>query len=219
VELENSFVVTADIETAWRTLLDIESVAPCMPGAALTSFGGDQFTATVKVKLGPVTMMYNGKGRFVSKDQAQRKVVIEGVGKETRGTGTAKALVTTQLVAETPHRTRVDIITELTITGKAAQFGRGVISEVSKHLIDDFAGNLDRVIQQHSASKSTSAGEGGREGAKTPVGALPIASPSIKVADSINLIGSAGAPILKRAVPVLIGLGVLIVAIIWLARR
>mgnify|MGYP002682747930 CR=1 FL=1 len=104
MQLENSFVVPADIETAWQTLLDVEAVAPCMPGATLTSFEGDEFTAAVKVKLGPVTMTYNGQGRFVSKDEENHTLVIEGSGKDSRGGGTAKGQVTAVLVAEAPDQ-------------------------------------------------------------------------------------------------------------------
>lgn len=214
MDLENSFVVPADIETAWQTLLDVEAIAPCMPGATLTSFEGDEFTAAVKVKLGPVTMTYNGEGRFVSKDETIHKAVIEGIGKETRGTGTAKALVTTQLVEEGPDRTRVDILTELTITGKAAQFGRGVMSDVSKRLIDQFAANLDQVIQQRNAPELEPVAPGTAE----PSPAKPAPVP-IQAADSIDLLGTAGAPVLKRAIPVAIGVVIVVGVIIWLVRR
>ena len=89
MELENSFVVPADIDTAWKTLLDVEAIAPCMPGATLTSFDGDNFTADVKVKLGPVTMNFAGEGKFVSKDEATHTAIIDASGKETKGAGTA----------------------------------------------------------------------------------------------------------------------------------
>ena len=126
MDLQNSFVVPSDVETAWNTLQDVEGLAPCMPGATLVSHDGDDFTGSVKVKLGPVSMVFAGQARFVSKDEATRTVVIEGSGKETKGTGTAKGMVTATLVEEAPDRTRVDVVTDLTITGKAAQFGRGV---------------------------------------------------------------------------------------------
>lgn len=211
MNLDNSFVVPADIDTAWATLLDVEAIAPCMPGATLTSFEGDDFTADVKVKLGPVTMIYAGQGTFVSKDEAEHKAVIEGVGKESRGTGTAKALVTTQLMAETPERTRVDVHTELTITGKAAQFGRGVIADVSKRLIDQFAGNLEQVIMARKAALTAAASSD----TSTPT---PAPTP-IKAADSIDLLGAAGAPVLKRVIPLVVGVVVVGVVIWWLVRR
>ena len=209
MDLENSFVVPADIETAWQTLLDVEAVAPCMPGATLTSFDGDNFTAAVKVKLGPVTMTYNGEGSFVSKDEAAHRAVIEGVGKETRGTGTAKALVTTVLIAETPERTRVEVVTELTITGKAAQFGKGVMTDVSKRLIDQFSANLEQVILARQGAANAEAAIAAGEVPPTAPAPAPV-----QAADSIDLLGTAGAPVAKRLIPVVIGV-VLVVGIIW----
>ena len=146
MDLENSFTVSADVETAWETLLDVEAIAPCMPGATLESVNGDEFTGNVKVKLGPVSMVYGGEARFVSKDYATHTAIIDGTGKESRGTGTAKANVTIKLVAESSSLTRVDVATELTITGKAAQFGRGVMQDVAGRLVTQFAGNLEQTI-------------------------------------------------------------------------
>ena len=118
MDLENSFTVSAGVDTAWETLLDVEAIAPCMPGATLESVAGDEFTGNVKVKLGPVSMVYGGEACFISKDYAAHTAVIVGTGKESRGTGTAKANVTIKLVAESSSQTRVDVATELTITGK-----------------------------------------------------------------------------------------------------
>lgn len=212
MDLQNSFVVNADIETAWQTLLDVESVAPCMPGATLTSFDGDNFTADVKVKLGPVTMTYAGEGTFVSRDVATHTAVIEGLGKESRGTGTAKALVTTGLVAESPERTRVDVVTELTITGKAAQFGRGVIADVSKRLVDQFASNLEQVILTRKAAVDAGSPASG-------AGEATAAAPPVMNNEALDLGNVAMGPVLKRAVPVIIGAVVVIGLIWWLIAR
>jgi carbon monoxide dehydrogenase subunit G len=144
MELQNSFTVPSDVDTAWQTLLDVERVAPCMPGATLESVDGDEMSGKVKVKLGPVSMTYGGKARFVSRDQDSYTAVIEGTGKETRGTGTATAQVTTKLVSESPDTTRVDVTTDLTITGKAAQFGRGVMQDVAGRIIDHRHGSRTR---------------------------------------------------------------------------
>ena len=115
MELENSFIVPADIDTAWRTLLDVESITPCMPGATLESFTGDTFVANVKVKLGPVTQNFKGEGVFVSKDEATHTAVIKASGKEMKGGGTAAANITASLVAEGPNSTRANIVTDLKI--------------------------------------------------------------------------------------------------------
>lgn len=197
MDLQNSFVVPADIETTWKALLDIHRIAPCMPGAVLTASEGDTFEGTVKVKLGPVTMTYGGTARFVETDEANGRAVIDASGKESRGSGTAKALVTTQLVAESPTSTRVEVVTDLVVTGKPAQFGRGVMQDVAGRIIDQFAANLSAVIAAEI----------------NPVTDQPVVVP--QVADSIDLLGAAGAPVLKRLIPIAIGV-VAVVGIIWI---
>lgn len=210
MDLQNSFVVPADIDTAWRTLLDVEAIAPCMPGATLETVDGDNFTGSVKVKLGPVNMTYGGKAHFVEKDEAQHRAVIEGTGKETRGSGTASALVTCQLIAETPDRTRVEVTTDLTVTGKPAQFGRGVMQDVAGRIIDQFSANLESVIAARGARAEAEA-----SGAPQPPAA---ATPLPQAADSIDLLGTAGAPVLKRAIPAVLAI-VAVIGIIWLIAR
>jgi carbon monoxide dehydrogenase subunit G len=141
VQLENSFTVPVPIDEAWRVLLDIERIAPCMPGAALDSVTGDDFTGRVKVKLGPINLTYQGKASFVEKDESAYKAVIDGRGKDQRGNGTANALITAQLKAE-GDTTRVDVLTDLNITGRPAQFGRGVMTDVGNKLLGQFADKL-----------------------------------------------------------------------------
>ncbi|MBB3086993.1 SRPBCC family protein [Geodermatophilus sabuli] len=141
MQLENSFTVPVPIDEAWRVLLDIERIAPCMPGAALDSVTGDDFTGRVKVKLGPINLTYQGKASFIEKDEAAHKAVIDGRGKDQRGNGTASALITAQLKAE-GDTTRVDVLTDLNITGRPAQFGRGVMTDVGNKLLGQFADKL-----------------------------------------------------------------------------
>jgi carbon monoxide dehydrogenase subunit G len=141
VQLENSFTVPVPIDEAWRVLLDIERIAPCMPGAALDSVTGDDFTGRVKVKLGPINLTYQGKASFVEKDEAAHKAVIDARGKDQRGNGTAAAVVTATLAAE-GSVTRVDVVTDLNITGRPAQFGRGVMTDVGNKLLGQFADKL-----------------------------------------------------------------------------
>jgi carbon monoxide dehydrogenase subunit G len=145
MELTNEFSVAAPVEHAWAALLDVERIAPCMPGAALTSFDGDAFTGTVKVKLGPVNLTYAGKGRFASKDEAAHRIVIEASGKDKRGTATAAATVTGTLYPE-GDSTRVHVVTDLRITGAPAQFGRGMIADVAGRLVGQFAACLAEKI-------------------------------------------------------------------------
>jgi len=141
VQLENSFTVPVPIDEAWRVLLDIERIAPCMPGAALDSVTGDDFTGRVKVKLGPINLTYQGKASFIEKDEAAHKAVIDARGKDQRGNGTAAAVVTATLKPE-GEATRVDVLTDLNITGRPAQFGRGVMTDVGNKLLGQFADKL-----------------------------------------------------------------------------
>jgi carbon monoxide dehydrogenase subunit G len=222
MDLQNSFVVPADIDTAWRALQDVEGLAPCMPGATLDSHDGDDFTGNVKVKLGPVSQVYGGKASFVSKDEANYTMLIEGSGKETRGAGTAQGKVRATLVAEAPDRTRVDVVTELSITGKAAQFGRGVMQDVASRIIDQFANNLATLITASAAVESAAEAapaEAAAGGGATATATVAPPKPVLQHEDSIDLLGTAGAPVLKRAIPIAIGVVIVVGVVIWLARR
>ncbi len=200
VELEHSFTVPSDIETAWSTLLDVERIALCMPGATLTSVEGDTFKGQVKIKLGPVTMVYGGVASFTEKDQANHRAVIAASGSETKGTSTAQANVITQLVVESEQVTRVDVTTDLAITGKPAQFGRGVMQDVAGRIIGQFAGNLEQLISAGSPSEASS-----KSTSSTSDQPAVVAPTPIKAADAINIGAVAGAPVLKRLIPIVIG--------------
>lgn len=212
MDLQNSFTVPADVDTAWKTLLDVEAIAPCMPGATLESVDGDHFTGNVKVKLGPVTMVYGGQATFINKDETARTAVIEGTGKETRGTGTAKAVVTIVLTAEGPSSTRVDVTTDLTITGKAAQFGRGVMQDVASRLVGQFAGNLEQVIASRASSPAQTT-ESSSQGAG-PTAAVATPTPQ---AEALDLGSVAMAPVLKRVIPVVVVVAAIAALATWWA--
>jgi uncharacterized protein len=222
MELENTFVVPADIDTAWNTLIDVESIAPCMPGATLTSFDGEEFAANVKVKLGPVTMNFAGTGRFVSKDKDAYVAVIDATGKETKGAGTAGASITATLTPEGPNSTRATIVTDLTVTGKAAQFGRGVMADVSKRLITQFASNLEQVIAARTAAvpvATDASPEAAPEAAaQAPAAAPPAPMPKLDN-EALDLGNAALVPVLKRVVPAVIVVGLAVGVIWWLASR
>jgi len=150
VQLEHSFSVPVGVEDAWHILLDIERVGACMPGASIDSIDGDSFTGTVKVKLGPINLTYKGQASFVEKDEAARRAVIDARGRDARGNGTAEARVTATL-ADAGGRTDVKVNTELDITGKPAQFGRGVMVDVGNKLLGQFADELARTIRGEPA--------------------------------------------------------------------
>ncbi len=139
MELQHTFTVPAPIEQAWSTLLDVEGIAPCFPGAALTGVSGDEFSGTVKVKLGPVSLQYAGKGRFVERDEAAHRLLLEANGSDKRGNGTAGATVTARLEPDGDSATTVVVETDLKVTGRPAQFGRGVLQDVGGKIIDQFA--------------------------------------------------------------------------------
>jgi carbon monoxide dehydrogenase subunit G len=138
MELDHEFTVAAPVDEAWDVLVDLDRVVPCMPGAALTSYDGDAFEGTVKVKLGPVSMTFTGKGRFVERDADSRTMVVEASGKDARGGGTAKATVRAALRAAGADATEVKVHTDLAVTGRVAQFGRGMIADVSGRLLGQF---------------------------------------------------------------------------------
>jgi carbon monoxide dehydrogenase subunit G len=141
MELENQFTVPVGIDDTWKVLLDVERVGPCMPGATVLSVDGDQFTGSVKVKVGPITVNYQGKASFAEIDDVAHRAVIDASGKETKGSGTAKATITMNLSEQGPQ-TLVTITTDLAITGRPAQFGRGLMADVSDALIKQFASGL-----------------------------------------------------------------------------
>jgi carbon monoxide dehydrogenase subunit G len=168
MELEHSFTVPVPMERAWDVLLDVERVAPCMPGATLDLVDGDEIHGKVKVKVGPINMTYAGTARFVEKDKHTGVVRLEASGKETKGAGTASAVVRSVLEDKGDH-TDVVVLTTLSVTGKPAQFGRGVMNEVGGKLLSIFATNLAALLAQSDHAPATVAGQ--VEDAAAPAGA------------------------------------------------
>jgi carbon monoxide dehydrogenase subunit G len=168
MQLENTFTIAAPIDKAWEALNTPQTIAPCFPGATLTEYEGDSFTGTVKVKLGPISLTYKGKGTYVTRDDAAHKVVIEASGRDSRGNGTANATVTGSMVADGPDKTAVTMVTDMTITGRPAQFGRGVISDVADKIIGQFAGCVaDKLAPELKAAGAGSASEASAAGGST----------------------------------------------------
>jgi carbon monoxide dehydrogenase subunit G len=185
MELEHSFTVPVPIEAAWDVLLDVEKVAPCMPGATIDSVEGDEIRGKIKVKVGPINMTYAGTARFVERDRAAGVVRLEASGKETRGAGTASATVLSKL-EEAGTDTKIVVLTTLNVTGKPAQFGRGVMNEVGGRLLSIFAENL----------AATLAHPDGGAAAAAPAGAAPAGPDVPAVADAAPVAGgSLGTPL------------------------
>jgi len=158
MELEHSFTVPVPEERAWEVLLDVERVAPCMPGASLDSVEGDNISGRIKVKVGPIAMTYAGTARFTERDQAAHVITLEASGKETRGAGTASARVRSMLEGQ-DGQTHVIVHTTLNVTGRPAQFGRGVMAEVGGKLIGIFASNLADMLSAEQQPASEGSGD------------------------------------------------------------
>ena len=228
IELDNSFTVPVPPEQAWDVLLDVERIAPCMPGATVTSVEGDEIAGQVKVKLGPLSLSYKGTAKFTEKDPATHTIAIVATGKETRGAGTASATVHASLKPDDAEgQTTVSIHTSLNVTGRPAQFGRSLLPEVSGKLIDQFAANLAALISSSEAgagaeaeaeaeaapAQDAAAATGDAASAATAAGTAAAtqstAAPAQPVArlqqeDSLNLIKLVGGPVLKRVIPVVV---------------
>jgi carbon monoxide dehydrogenase subunit G len=194
VELNNEFRVAVPAAKTWEFLTDVERVAPCLPGATLLSVDGDDFTGAVKVKVGPITVSYKGEAAFQEKDAAAHRMVLKANGKETRGNGNAAAVVTAQLKDE-GDATSVLITTDLTISGKAAQFGRGVLTDVASNLIGQFARSLEADLLGGSAAGAQNAGA-----------ATQPAAASADAGHSVDLLKVVAVPMAKRAAPALAAL-------------
>jgi carbon monoxide dehydrogenase subunit G len=228
IELDNSFTVPVPPEQAWDVLLDVERIAPCMPGASVTSVEGDEIAGQVKVKLGPLSLTYKGTAKFTEKDPASHTIAIKATGKETRGAGTASATVHASLKpADAEGQTTVSMHTSLNVTGRPAQFGRSLLPEVSGKLIDQFAANLRALIdstnrpaeaEPEAAPAQDAAATGDAASAATAAGTAAAtqstAAPAQPVAqlqqeDSLNLIKLVGGPVLKRVIPVAVAVALI----------
>ncbi len=207
IELDNTFTVPVPPEQAWDVLLDVERIAPCMPGASVTAVEGDQIEGQVKVKLGPLSLTYKGTAKFTEKDEANRTISIEATGKETRGAGTASANVQATLTPAEAGSTLVAIHTSLNVTGRPAQFGRSLLPEVSGKLIAQFASNLEALIAADSpAAEATDTPEASgtaddSSGEAVPVTVKP-AAPVMKQEEHLNAFKFVVIPVLKRVIPV-----------------
>lgn len=272
MELTNEFTVPVPVDRAWEVLNDVELIAPCMPGAQLQEIEGDEYRGTVKVKVGPITAQYKGAAVFQEQNESDRKIVLKAEGRDTRGQGSASALITATM---TPKGESTDVVvhTDLTIKGKVAQFGRGMIADVSAKLLTEFSDCLEGKLEEEPAPKEAVPGadtaqgggpapvettgdpaaEAAKQQAEAPAptedvpgatavqggGPAPKATPGDPAAEAakeqaktgaasgvrkvdapeakpVDLFGTAGAPLAKRLVPVIV---VLILLLLMGKRR
>ena len=230
MEINNAFEVKAPIDVAWATLTDLARIAPCLPGATLTSIEGDIYKGHVTVKVGPIVAKFGGQAIFQERDDAAHRAVLKGEGRDSTGKGNASAIITAQLESVDANTTRCTVNTDLTITGKIAQFGRGALADVSDKLLKQFVVNLESTVLAQELSNTAGAGVSGAgvSGADDK-SAAPASAPGAPGATAatgapvenapLNLLGSTGLslalPILKRALPVLVA----IAAIVWFVTR
>jgi carbon monoxide dehydrogenase subunit G len=180
MQLEHQFTVPVPVAQAWDVLLDVERIAPCMPGATVESFDGETIHGRVKVKVGPIQVTYTGTAKFTEKDESALRAVIDASAKEARGPGTAAATITAQL-SDRGDTTDVTVTTDLQITGKPAQFGRGVLVEVGNKLLGRFADCLAVELGAGADTATTAASSAG-SAAEKPAGRAPEATPVATVA-------------------------------------
>ena len=227
-KLLNEFTVNRPIDETWAVLTDVERIAPCMPGATLEEIEGDNYRGVVKVKLGAISAAFRGEAQFVERDDANHRAVLHGEGRDTTGKGNADAMITAKLESITDTTTKCVVETDLRITGKVAQFGRGIMADVSKKLINQFATNLNTMLDESASAPAAAAAApaAAEPAAAAEAPASATAAPSEPTVRKINgpanepielsdLAGSAG---IKRVLPLVGGLLILLLIVRWRRR-
>ena len=219
-QLINEFTVNRPIEEAWPLITDLERIAPCLPGAELQEVEGETYRGVVKVKLGAISSQFKGEAHFVEKDDLNYRAKIKGAGRDTGGRGNASADITAQAESLSPTSTRVAVTTELHITGKVAQFGRGIMGDVSSKLMSQFADNLNQMIdEQGVGAPETIADEAPPADVADAADVAPV-KPQVRKIDGpasepIDLMGMGGSSLIKRIAPALLA----VVLVLLLVRR
>ena len=241
-QIVNEFTVNRPIDEAWPIICDVERIAPCLPGAELEEIEGDVYRGKVKVKLGAVNAQFKGEAQFVERDDVAHNARLKAKGRDTGGRGNAEADIVATAEALSPTSTKCTVTADLHITGKVAQFGRGIMGDVSKKLIDQFASNLNRMLdergsapvtsetQASAATDATAAAESATTAADAASaadggnGAPATASeprPTVRkingpAAEPVDLAGVAGPAVIKRVLPIVLAL---LVVVLLLRRR
>jgi carbon monoxide dehydrogenase subunit G len=215
MDLVHEFTVPVPVDDAWRILTDVERIAPCLPGAQLQEIEGDTYRGIVKVKVGPIQAQFKGQASFVEQDHVAHRVVLKGEGRDTTGKGNASALITAELTSLNASSTSVKVLTDLSITGKVAQFGRGAMADISDKLLAQFVENLNVLIGEQQAAPAAEAP------APTATSTDEDEAPQIRKidapeAEALDLLSVSSGAIVKRAIPVVIAIAAVI---IWLVVR
>ena len=222
-QIVNEFTVNRPIEEAWSIICDVERIAPCLPGAQLEEIEGDVYRGRVKVKLGAVTTQFKGEAKFVARDDEAHTAQLHGKGRDTGGRGNAEADIYAVAESLSPTSTKCTVTADLHITGKVAQFGRGIMGDVSKKLMDQFATNLNTMLDEDGSSPApTTDASAETFAAPSPDAATdtPPAKPTVRVingpaAEPIDMADMAGPALLKRAAPV----ALVLLVLLFLLRR
>ncbi len=211
-KLLNEFVVNRPIDETWAVLTDVERIAPCMPGARLQEIEGDVYRGVVTVKLGAISTAFKGEAKFVERDDENHRAVLHGEGRDGTGKGSADAMITASLQSINATETKCIVETELSVAGKVAHFGRGIMSDVSTKLMAQFATNLNTMLAQAPQALGASVDSAAPE---TPYAAPTVRKIEGPTNEPIELSGLAGAAVLKRLLPVV---GVLVLLLLVLRR-
>ncbi len=212
MELTNEFSVGVPVHEAWALLTDLERIAPCMPGFELQEVAGEEYRGAVKVKVGPIIAQYKGVASFRERDEHNHRAVVRAEGRDTRGQGNASATVTAVLVPE-GDGTRVTLHTDLAITGKVAQFGRGVLADVSTRLLGQFVQALEAEVQRGAGTRVETQHE------PVPAPTTDLHRVDSKASEPIDLLATAGSSVIKRVGPLAAGLVAGLGAVLWLLLR
>lgn len=211
MELNHEFNVNVPVEQAWNVLTNVEMIAPCLPGAQLQEVEGDTYRGVVKVKVGPIVAQFKGQAVFAERDDANKKAVLKAEGRDTGGKGNASATITAQLTQISDSVTTVKVDTDLAITGKVAQFGRGALADVSDKLLAQFAASLNELLESQPSSAPAATTP-----AESPAAAV---EPEVRKIDApeakpIDLISTAGGTMAKMAVPVVVGIAAIVAIVL-----
>ena len=218
MELNHSFTVNQPIAETWQILTDLERIAPCLPGAQLQEVHGEVYKGVVKIKVGPITAQFKGDAQFDERNDTDFKAVLKASGRDTGGKGNASATITAQLTPVDATSTTCNLLTDLSITGKVAQFGRGALADVSEKLLAQFSDNLNELIKTEGAAP-TPAAEPAPAPAADASGQPQIRKIEGPAAEPLDLGNVAGGAVMKRVLPLLAGLAAALLFVRRLFRR